>query len=62
MLTTPFTIGVFMVRDFETAKHGGNEAEVDEQRVGRLTGLLVSRGLQSVELHDHGGLRISHAT
>ncbi|KAG2445989.1 hypothetical protein HXX76_000592 [Chlamydomonas incerta] len=41
MLTTPFTIGVFMVRDFEAAKHGGNEAEVDEQRVGRLTGLLA---------------------
>ncbi|KXZ56025.1 hypothetical protein GPECTOR_2g1577 [Gonium pectorale] len=39
MLTTPFTIGVFMVRDFEAAKHGADA--VDEQVVGRLTGLLA---------------------
>ncbi|EFJ50590.1 hypothetical protein VOLCADRAFT_103803 [Volvox carteri f. nagariensis] len=41
MLTTPFTIGVFMVRDFRAARHGGREEEVDEQVVGRLTGLLA---------------------
>ncbi|GLC73711.1 hypothetical protein PLESTF_001411000 [Pleodorina starrii] len=41
MLTTPFTIGVFMVRDFEAAKLSGHEGEVDEQVVGRMTGLLA---------------------
>lgn len=42
MLTMPFTIGVFMVRDFEAAKDDGIMHAVDEQVVGRLTGLLVS--------------------
>ncbi|GLI58932.1 hypothetical protein VaNZ11_000718 [Volvox africanus] len=41
MLTTPFTVGVFMVRDFQAARYGGREDAVDEQVVGRLTGLLA---------------------
>ena len=40
MLTTPFTLAVFMVRDFLRQSHG--EEEVDEKQVGRLTGWLVS--------------------
>ncbi|KAG2501487.1 hypothetical protein HYH03_001264 [Edaphochlamys debaryana] len=31
----------FMVRDFQTARHGGPPEDADEQAVGRLTGLLA---------------------
>ncbi|GIL70232.1 hypothetical protein Vretifemale_1079 [Volvox reticuliferus] len=34
MLTTPFTIGVFMVRDFQAARYGGLKDAVDEQVAG----------------------------
>jgi MFS family permease len=40
MLTTPFTLGVYMVRRFLQDSNGQDMA-VDEQRVGRLTGLLA---------------------
>lgn len=40
MLTTPFTLGVYMVRDFLQKQHPGQP--VDERAVGQLTGLLVS--------------------
>lgn len=50
MLTMPFTIGVFMVRDFEAAKHGSSIHAVDEQVVGRLTGLLVSTAAVSISV------------
>ncbi len=39
MLTAPFTIGVYMVRDFQRERTGSDV--VDEQVVGRLTGLLA---------------------
>lgn len=43
MLTTPFTLGVYMVRDYlAKASMPGEPVIIDERAVGRLTGLLVS--------------------
>lgn len=36
MLTLPFTVAVFMVRNFEAGE------QMDEARIGRLTGLLAA--------------------
>jgi hypothetical protein len=41
MLTLPFTIGVYMVRAWEAKAGSTNQ---DEERISRMTGLLVSDG------------------